>query len=1402
MRGVRAAWIFDNCASTSYITTTEIERLGLVATKAPPMRILHSDGQEEVSAKRATMWVRLGPAGVAKVEAYVLRRTGAPAGMIIGRDWMAEHLFDGSVRKEGDRASMTIGGRRIELAPGPNQVSDDADLARVVAMSSPQRDAEDGYLLFVGLNNDGETVTTTLDARAKGAAGPEQDGLREWWREKLKGFRREQRADDIDPSFHEWARTLPERRSTLFSEYGYDETVKHPLNEQQLRLKGKPPDYSPKLRPMSPEKREVLRKFIETLLAKGLISPSASSAGAPVLIVPKANGGWRFTVDYRDLNAVLESDQYRSPQPDDLYQQMRGAKYFARMDARDGFWGCPVRDEDRRLLAFQTCWGLYQFNVMPMGVKTSPAHYQRMMDAILRPFIGRFVVVYQDDVLIWADSPEQLRERIDAVLDVFERHSLRLKPEKCAWFLSSVRFLGHVVDQHGLHADATKVEALASMPRPTQVRHVRELLGMAQYLRQYVPHITDICGSLFDLTKKGAKFVWEERHQVAYETLVSALCEAPVLAIADPARPKGLLTDSSAYAMGMVLLQLEEDGLWHPVSYHSQRFSPEQARQSATVREFLALEAGVRRWRHLMGTEITAFSDHKPLEALRSAGARLPPIIGRRLDSMLEMDIKVRYKPGADVGLADWLSRDPRKRQALESIRTEHPVHPFLRLCSMAVDEHIRTTPGLLQQLREAHANIAAPPEEHCERRDGMWWYTARDEPRLFVPTELRAAILRAAHDDPESGHQGATKTLARLTPHVHWASMQQDVRAYVGSCERCQLAKKAPHRNQGLASPMPAPFRKWAWVALDLVGPLTASGPEQHTAILVVVDKLSKRVRYLPTYHTCTSEQAAELYYRNIWSQHGYPVRLVSDRGTQFTADVWRQLWALTGTHLNFATTNHPQTDGQAEGAIGTWAQTARTFANLQGDNWARWLPSLEFAYNSAPVRTTGMSPFMMEYGQEPLTALAYTLNLTQAPSKTPCAFVEEFQRSIATAREALQATIDAQQEATNKGRRATSYAVGDFAYVKRDKRNMAHKLEPPWEGPYPVVRTLERDGAPQTAVVLRVPGGRHSTFNVSKLKRHRMRRQHHLHGAVEDHRVTTAEDGCEEIQYRIGGRWWQLLDAVVDAGKWTAITEYHARHPPDHPRLVGGLVQKRFRRQTYVGRVAYFDPGDKQVVVVYSDGDSEGMPLATARRRAMPTAALHAVSSTRARALVIGARDRTVGVTLRSLGYDVVEGDHRAAERVGAPIDLLWIQRQGRASTAAHDLPATWRQWSAVRSKTRPRKWVIISPASKAALALPTVAAESAHLQFAATCRYGDLHRQRLAVWTNVPVRLDSCTSSSPCALLRNLGHHPRSAQQGTAGAQRGRDGSRAQLPYQLLFTIALACDAPVASRDPGGQ
>lgn len=1228
----QARYIVDSGASRSFITPKEVARLGLRTSRAKqPLRVRHSSGQVEV-AERIVRGVRLevGPGWAALVDLHVLAH--APAlGVVIGEDFLRQHLGALRYERHGNPSlELTLGNKRVTLEPGPNAWHEEAPpvgAAERLHSLDAINDSDEVLLCMAYSMAD----VMVLPARKEGAMLYDPE-LRRGFEQRVSALRGEEQGELTAEERGEWEQ-LEKEYTQLFDHSDYSNTAAPKMamqdGQQSIPLEeGAPLPRIEKRGALNHEKVQATIEQVQSLVARGYVEPSAAPVAAPVLLVRKPDGSWRFTVDYRGINAITKDDSYLPPKPDVLYPQLQGAKYFARVDARDGFWGVPLVEEDRWKTAFQTPIGLYQWTVMPMGLKGSPAKFQRFMDRVLLPMLGRGVIVFVDDVLIYANSASELTARLRQVFELLDANHIKLKREKCAFHLTRVRFLGHMVDGDGLSADPTKVQAILDMPRPRNVRDVRALLGVVGFLRQYIPSLGDMVRPLHALTVKGVAMVWTDLHQYCMDLIVESLLSAQVLALPDPNREKAIMTDASDFSMGGVLLQwhLETDK-WRPLAYASWKMTPQQASQAPTTKEFYAMVEALRKWDHELCNQssVKVFSDHKPLEVLASGQIRLNAMIRRRLDELGSKGIKVQYVTAEGVGVADWLSRRPdhriqMKEVAKRSLDQGLVPHPYLETylprpleATLQAREELQpdveptpdplVDPQLGDALRKAtqadpHLQRILSLERNDQWRErhrehaGLLWNVYQDRMVVVVPDDaaLRRQFIHEAHDSPIAGHLGPQKTYAKLARHATWRGMRRDVYAYVTQCNVCQRSKPAAHRLQGSRMPLPIPHRKWAWVTLDYVTGLPASGPHKYTAALVIVDKFTKMVRMFPCHPSITSEETADLFYREIFKLYGFPLRILSDRGPQFTAAIWRKLWNMTGTRLSLATADHPQTDGQSETGVRILTQLCRAFADASGDKWAALLPSLEFAYNDSEIRTTGATPFYLMYGQHPTTPLALALGKVEdAPS------LADLREATLTARKLLVEVTRREAALENRRRTPTSFQPGEWAYIFRDKRVRAHKLEPIWEGPYEVVATPN----PNTAV-LNTPGRRHRTFNVEKLRKHHAS-ANDMAIHISDHRYHTATDGCLELQYNVHGRWTPMVDVVQRLQGWPALQRYHASTDFTLQQLVGQLLRKRYGAHgRFLGRTAFYDPDDQLYQVVLEDGELDVMDAAEVRRLA----------------------------------------------------------------------------------------------------------------------------------------------------------------------------------------------------------
>ena len=305
---------------------------------------------------------------------------------------------------------------------------------------------------------------------------------------------------------------------------GCTDRVKHTINTGAAHPIRQP------VRRMPYGKREIERKEVEKMLEKGIIEPSNSPWSSPIVLVGKKDGSTRFCVDYRRLNEVTVKDAYPIPRVDDCFDALSGSKWFNCMDLCSGFWQIEMDDQDKLKTAFSTSQGLYHFRVMPFGLVNAPSTFSRLMQDVLRGLQWVETLLYMDDLITPGKTVDQCLSRLENVFLRLREAKLKLKPSKCIFFQKSVKFLGHVVSEDGVHTDPEKVKAVKEWPIPTSVKEVKSFIGLASYHRRFVKGFADIARPLHKLDDAGTKFSWTEECQKSFDQLKLALTTSPILA--------------------------------------------------------------------------------------------------------------------------------------------------------------------------------------------------------------------------------------------------------------------------------------------------------------------------------------------------------------------------------------------------------------------------------------------------------------------------------------------------------------------------------------------------------------------------------------------------------------------------------------------------------------------------------------------------------------------------------------------------------------------------------------------------------------------------------------------------------------------------------------------------------
>lgn len=357
-------------------------------------------------------------------------------------------------------------------------------------------------------------------------------------------------------------------------------------------------------------------------------------------------------VDCRAINNI--TIRYRCPIPrlDDMLDELSGAVIFTKIDLRSGYHQIRMKLGDEWKTAFKTKFGLYEWLVMPFGLTNAPSTFMRLMNEVLRPFIGLFVVVYFDDILIYSKSMDEHLGHLRAVFDTLRAANLYGNIEKCMFCTQRVSFLGYVVTPEGIEVDSSKIDAIREWPTPTTVTQIRSFLGLAGFYRRFVRDFSPIAAPLHELTTKDTPFIWGDAQEVAFCTLKDKLTHAPVLQLPDFTKIFELECDASGIGLGAVLLQEGK-----PVAYFSEKLSGPSLRYSTYDKELYALVRTLQTWQHyLWHREFIIHSDHEALKHIRTQ-TNLNRRHAKWVEFIESFSYIIKHKSGKENVIADALSR-------------------------------------------------------------------------------------------------------------------------------------------------------------------------------------------------------------------------------------------------------------------------------------------------------------------------------------------------------------------------------------------------------------------------------------------------------------------------------------------------------------------------------------------------------------------------------------------------------------------------------------------------------------------------------------------------------------------------------------------------------------------------
>ena len=875
-------------------------------------------------------------------------------------------------------------------------------------------------------------------------------------------------------------------------------------------------------RNLPPRMYTAAKDHINQLLQKGIIRHSNSPYSSAPLFIQKPDGRVRMVTDLRYLNAKTVRDNYALPRIDDILPHLAGHQYFTKMDIRSGYYNIEIEERDKEKTAFSTPFGLYEYNRMVQGAKTSAATFQRCMENILKPLLYEGVIAFLDDVIIYTKTVAEHLVILNKALKLMQEAGLKIHPGKCTILAKEILYLGHTISHEGVKANPDKTKVLQDWPKIKTVRDLMSFLGFCGYFRRHIPHFAQIAKPLVALTQ-GVKYrpkdpfgpptkqpalekditsVWTVECQQAREELIKALSEPPCLKLPDMGKTFILHVDASTTGLGAVLLQFDDDKKLHPVCYASRALKKAECNYPVYKLEFLALKWAVvdKFSMYLYGGSFKVYTDNNPLTYIHTT-LKVDATSQRWLSALGDYDFTIHYKPGTMNVDADVLSR----LQYAPEVLSEHitafmdgmdPLVNYVDVTRIDPDEDEdeevevcamrsnlnwaqiqKSDLEFMEVIRRVEQRVISKPCDFPRTyrklffvRDQMYMNDSgilckkamifgQEHELIVLPHGALPLVLHALHD--ESGHFGVERTASLFRRRFYYPGYAQAICDYIGSCASC-IAKKTVKKKRGFLGEVTA-SRPFETVSMDFLSIETDKNGYGH--VLVVTDVFTKYAFAFPT----KNEKAltvAKILVEKVFSVFGLPQKLLSDRGRNFESRVIEQLCKLLQIKKVFTCPYNPKSDSVCERFNRTLIGMLGTLKEEKRNEWHKYVPHLVGVYNSTQHSSTGFSPFELMFGRKSRLPVDQYLGTTpvEAEFDDVSDYVLQLKERMEFVHTLAKQSLD-HKHLVNKERydenvKSEQLQPGDWVFVKNVGVKGMHKLAPTYlPEVYQVVRMVDEN-------------------------------------------------------------------------------------------------------------------------------------------------------------------------------------------------------------------------------------------------------------------------------------------------------------------------------------------------------
>lgn len=809
--------------------------------------------------------------------------------------------------------------------------------------------------------------------------------------------------------------------------------------------------------------KQFAQKEIAQLLEAGIIKPTSSSYAFPVIFVrkkspqstPESEIKFRMVVDYRLLNSITESFKICLPKINEILHNIAGKKLYCVLDLKAAFFQIQLQEKDMEKLAFCSEIGNFCPTRLPFGLRNSTSYFHSVLYKCLKDIVGSNIQFFLDDIIVAADTIDQMMQLLQKIFDNLISYNLTLDPKKLQICQTEITYLGFTVNQNGFSPSKDNINKVTSFPIPTNTKQVQMFLGTLNYFRHMIFDYSKIIQPIVKLTRKNTPFVWSQECQEAFDLLQNTILNKPTIKNIDNNKPLYLVTDASKSAVcGILMHKIDEKFL--PVEFFSKTLSETESRYPSIRRELFAIYLAVKHFRtHLYGKKFFILTDAKPLTYHLPLNDQ-PEIVARWYLYLQEFDYSVEHIPGLK-NPADFLSRVVTDSVIVNNI-TMFATNSSLSLANIA--KHQKADPKIKLIIENINKNENCSSKQYSiDKSTDLVMIKIKPSSRgsknkklvnkIVIPKSLIQPCIEAAHNP----HFGTQKTYNFLRYRYFWKGMFKDVKKFCENCSEC-LKYKPKSKCTEFELISKKHLAPGQMIAIDIVGKLPRSNDNKFY-ILTIIDHYS---RFLQAYSVtnCSSHTIIKCL-NDYFSIFGLCKILLTDNATYFRSHEIENFLANLNIEHRKSSIYYPQSNGTLERSHRILKESIAAMSQKICD-WSKHLLYFKLHYNNSIHAVTKFTPAELFCGRKQIIPI----DANSMPM-----YVSDFSEYVKKANESMkenrkiveqnETSYFSQHSKHIKGRKKPNLQLGDHVFLTKFKEPLS--LEAKYNGPYEIIKTLRND-------------------------------------------------------------------------------------------------------------------------------------------------------------------------------------------------------------------------------------------------------------------------------------------------------------------------------------------------------